>query len=143
MIGNQWKWPVRTAISSRKQIWVSRLSLQSLHGDLHGDRRTWDDRWDAWSWGEDQEFFLLGGDWNHDIIYDFPHLGNVIIPTDSYYIILHIYILYLFLGSYLLGGKRGSLILKFDFSPFLVDNLRGPAAGGLVFFLRAGPFGSD
>ena len=26
---------------------------------------------------------LVGGDWNHGILNDFPYIGNVIIPTDE------------------------------------------------------------
>ena len=27
--------------------------------------------------------YLVGGDWNHGILNDFPYIGNVIIPTDE------------------------------------------------------------
>ena len=143
----QWKWPVRTPISSRKQIWVSRQSLQSLHGDRWGPEGLgwsmmgcielgWRSRnFSAWWWLEPWHNLWLSTSWE-------CHHPNWLILYNITYIYIYIYFFF-FLGSYLLGEKRGSLILKFDFSPFLVDNLRGPAAGGLVFFLRAGSFGSD
>jgi len=26
--------------------------------------------------------YLVGGDWNHGMDYDFPYIGNVVTPTD-------------------------------------------------------------
>ena len=103
----QWKWPVRTPISSRKQIWVSRQSLQSLHGDRWGPEDLgwsmmgcielgWRSRFfSAWWWLEPWHNLWLSTSWE-------CHHPNWLIL----YNITYIYI-YFFLGVLSFRGKKG------------------------------------